>query len=364
MRPDRHRSRCCSAFALAALLALPAAAQTEDPAEPAPLRPVKLVTVTAGEPAVTRSFYGQVVARQTVDLAFQVGGQLEELPVRNGEEVVEGDLLARLDLEPFERAVARAELNLDAARRDYDRTRQLAQSNIASQVRADDAETALGLAEIELREARDALEDATLRAAFDGLVARRLVANYTTVAAGTPVLRLHDMSEPRVEIDVPERLFRRRGDLGSIRFEADLGEGVTGVPLTLAEYTAETSGISQTYRVDLALPPVEGYTPIPGRTATVRVSLPRADDGTLSIPPTALIATPERATQVMAFEPAGDDTGTVRPLPVTVVSREGTRIAVKAGEALAPGMEVVATGAHLLTDGQRVRRFTGFGEDS
>jgi len=35
-------------------------------------------------------------------------------------------------------------------------------------------------------------------------------------------------------------------------------------------------------------------------------------------------------------------------------------VAVRRGGALAPGMEIVATGAHLLTEGQRVRRFTGF----
>ena len=95
---------------------------------------------------------------------------------------------------------------------------------------------------------------------------------------------------------------------------------------------------------------------------TVTLSQPGGD--TLAVPPTALVATDDRGARVMVYEPAGADTGRVRAVPVTVVSREGAEIAVATGEALEPGMEIVSTGAHLLTEGDRVRRFTGFGEES
>lgn len=337
--------------------------------EPAPdgsagsaLRPVRLMTVTEPDTAVTRQFYGQIVARQTVDLAFQVGGQLAELPVRNGQSVAEGDLLARLDPVPFARAVERAELNLQQAQREFDRVQRLAESNVASEARFDEAQTALDLAKVSLREARDAQDDATLTAAFDGLVAQRLVANFTTVAQGTPVLRLHDMSEPRVEIDVPERLFQRGQDADGLHITADFGPENPEVPLRLAEFTAETQGVAQSYTVDLALPADAGFTPLPGRTTTVTVNLPSGADATLRVPMTALIHDSDRRTQVMVFEPTGADAGTVRPLTVEIVSREGSEVGIAPGGDLEPGMEIVATGAHLLTEGQQVRRFTGFRE--
>ncbi|PWR02506.1 efflux RND transporter periplasmic adaptor subunit [Meridianimarinicoccus roseus] len=350
-------------IAIAALtLGLGGALPAQEAAPEETLRPVRLLVVDPPHNTLQRQFYGQVVARQTVDLAFQVGGQLNALPVMNGQTVSEGDLLAQLDLEPFDRAVSRAELNLTQAQRDFDRVQQLAQSNVASEARFDEAQTALDLAKLGLREARDARDDATLSAAFDGLVAQRLVANYSTVAQGTPVLRLHDMSQPRIEIDVPERLFRSAGRLEGLEFTADLGDGMAGIPLRVAEYTAETRGVSQSYAVDLALPPVEGYTPLPGRTATVTATLPSGSSDALVIPVTALVHTADRSTEVMIYEPVGADTGTVRALPVTVVSREGADLGIKPGEALQPGMEIVSTGAHLLTDGMQVRRFTGFRE--
>lgn len=325
-------------------------------------RPVRLMTVEAADSTVTRQFFGQVVARQTVDLAFQVGGQLTELPVLNGQTVAKGDLLARLDPDPFARAVERAELNLQQAQRDFDRVQQLAQSNVASAARFDEAQTTLDLAKVSLREARDAQDDATLTAAFDGLVAQRLVANFTTVAQGTPVLRLHDMSETRVEIDVPERVFQSADNPDAIRITADFGPGLETVPLRIAEFTAETLGVAQSYQVDLALPSDPGFQPLPGRTATVTITVPVAASKTLVVPITALVHGADRDTQVMVYEPVGADTGRVRPLEVTVVSREGSEIGIAPDGELQPGMEIVAAGAHLLTDGQDVRRFTGFRE--
>jgi RND family efflux transporter MFP subunit len=344
------------------LAAVGLVAQEQDTGSETTLRPVRLLTIAEPNTAVTRQFYGQVVARQTVDLAFQVGGQLTELPVRNGQSVAEGDLLASLDPVPFARAVERAELNLQQAQRDFDRVQQLAQSNVASEARFDEAQTALDLAKVSLREARDAQNDATLTAAFDGLVAQRLVANFTTVAQGTPVLRLHDMSEPRVEIDVPERLFQQGQSADGLRITADFGPDRPAVPLELAEFTAETQGVAQSYTVDLALPADAGFTPLPGRTTTVTVNLPMGTNETLTVPMTALIHDADRGTQVMIFEPVGADAGTVRPLTVEIVSREGSEVAIAPDGNLEPGMEIVASGAHLLTEGQQVRRFTGFRE--
>ena len=65
-------------------------------AQEAPPRPVKLMVLGSADTALTREFYGQVAARQTVDIAFQVGGQLIEFPVIEGQTLPEGALVARL----------------------------------------------------------------------------------------------------------------------------------------------------------------------------------------------------------------------------------------------------------------------------
>ncbi|WP_414633680.1 biotin/lipoyl-binding protein [Paracoccus marcusii] len=44
--------------------------------------------------------FGRIAARSTVDLSFRAGGQIEELPIRQGQFVEAGTLLGRLDRGP------------------------------------------------------------------------------------------------------------------------------------------------------------------------------------------------------------------------------------------------------------------------
>ena len=60
-------------------------------------RPVKLFTVEGGSVDAVRTFPGSIDASQRAELAFRVSGQLQELLVREGDLVEEGQVLARLD---------------------------------------------------------------------------------------------------------------------------------------------------------------------------------------------------------------------------------------------------------------------------
>ena len=77
-----------------------------------------------------RNFFGRVVARETADLAFPLNGTLTTFPIEEGTIVEPGQLLAQLDLAPFERAVERAELQLQQAERNLERARELARQNV------------------------------------------------------------------------------------------------------------------------------------------------------------------------------------------------------------------------------------------
>ena len=78
-----------------------------------------------------RQFFGTVVARQTVDLALQVSGQLIALPVLEGAPVQKDELIAQLDLEPFNRALDQAIVQRDQADRALDRLEQLSSSTVS-----------------------------------------------------------------------------------------------------------------------------------------------------------------------------------------------------------------------------------------
>jgi RND family efflux transporter MFP subunit len=315
---------------------------------PAPM--VRTAVLSAPSARQSRQFFGQVRARETVDLALQVGGTLERLIPEEGMRVARGETLARLRLDPFERAVARAELQRDMARREAERARDLADRAVGPLTRAEDAETARDLAEVALRDARAALEDAVLTAPFDGLVAARLVAEHSSVAAGQPVLRLHDMSQVRVDLSLPERLFAAAGGLEQVRFTAALfGEEVA---LDVVAFQPEASRVGQSFRVTLSVPAGAAAGLVPGASLTVLASVPMPAAG-LAVPAEAVLTANDRSTSVFVVEGAEDDLR-VRQVPVQVTTPDGTTLQVVG---VPEGAEIVTAGVHRLQDGQRVRRF-------
>ena len=320
--------------------------------------PIPAVRVLIAEPAPTvqaRRFFGRVRARETVDLSFEVGGYMQVLNATEGQRVAEGSLLAALDAAPFERAVERAELALLQAEREFQRARVLAARDAVSEVRAEDAETARDLAAIALREAQDDLTDASVTAPFNGLVATRLSANFTNVSPGEPILRLHDMSQVRVEFDLPERLLPQVGDPASVVFSTELPDSDGPVSLTFVEFHAETDRIGQSYTVTLAFSGIDSAFLVPGASVTVTAQVPAEGRG-IVLPASAIVAGPDRSAAVMVVEGSGDGPATVRRHPVDVRSETGTGFRIRG---LPAGAEVVSVGGHLLRDGQVVRRYVG-----
>lgn len=319
------------------------------------LRAVELAMPADRQTILQRNFFGRVVARETADLAFPLNGTMTSFPIEEGTIVEPGQLLAQLDLAPFERAVERAELQLVQAERSLERARELARQNVGPRTQAEDAETERDLADVALREARDALADATITAPYRGLIAERLIANHVIIAPGTPVVRIHDVSQMRVEIDVPERLIQRFPRVDEVTFTAHPLGMDAPIELSIIEFQAQTERVGQSYQFSLALPDVSSTALLPGSSLTVTAALPHPT-ASLILPTTAIAADENRDPYVMVFEPAGAEEGVVRAVEVGVTSIDGTSFEVTG---LSPDVEVVNVGAHLLRDGQSVRRYTG-----
>ncbi|MDX8350255.1 efflux RND transporter periplasmic adaptor subunit [Cognatiyoonia sp. IB215446] len=325
-----------------------------DPVKEAP--PLFVRTMVLGSASVTqeRQFFGRIAALETADLSFEVPGYLAMLDAPRGTFVAKGEALAGLDLGPFARAVERAELSLLQAERDLGRLAELASRNVTSDVQAQDAETARDLAEVALRDAKEALADAQMRAPFDGIVADRMVSTFTNVAAGQPILRLHNMSEIRVEFDLPERLLTAVGDPAGVLFSAVLPGQTDPVPLIFREIAAETGSVGQSYTISLA---VAGDLPVrvlPGKTVTVTARIARPND-IIPVPATAVITGPDGAASVVGLQ-EGDGGLLPEFIPVDVHSTTGVDLGISG---VAPGTEIVALGGHLIGPDMPLARYAG-----
>lgn len=329
----------------------------EDATQPEePPRLVKLISASEAGGAITRRFFGRVVAKETVDLAFQVAGQIVDFPVIEGEPLPKGELVAELDLEPFELALEQAKLEQEQADRTLERLEKL-EGNTVSQVSVDDARTAADLAAVGVKNAERSLRNATLNAPFDALVAVRNVANFTTINSGAAVVRLHDMSELRMEIDVPEILFQRAGEDPDVELFAQFPASDQLFAVEPREFNAQTSDVGQSFKITLGMAPQPGLVVLPGSSVEVIATL-QEGEAFVEIPYTAVVFDETGGTGVMVFEPSGENDGTVKRVAIETEPTNNGGLRVTSG--LQAGAEIVASGAALLEDGQAVRRFTGF----
>ncbi|PJF25854.1 MAG: hypothetical protein CUN53_10655, partial [Phototrophicales bacterium] len=142
------------------VVALPAAVfnlRANPPQAAQPQRQIQEYTVELGDIAVNVTAVGRIEPDQTIRLSFPTGGRITALRFEAGDQVVAGDLLAEIENESQQIALAQAELALMMAQMQKDRLLQgadagqirIAQANLdAARAAAASAASAVSAADI------------------------------------------------------------------------------------------------------------------------------------------------------------------------------------------------------------------------
>ena len=150
-------------------------------------------------------------------LKSKVGGEVELVPLREGQDVREGEVLARIDTRNLQAqydrqvaAVERARADLDLATLNRDKNRALLEKHYISQNTYEATESAFAgmvasvkLAEADARLAKISLEDAVIRAPFAGTIAKRHVQPGEKVSPDSSIVTLVDLRQMVLEAALP-----------------------------------------------------------------------------------------------------------------------------------------------------------------
>jgi len=356
---------------LLALLLCSCGKNEAEKAEVIPGRPIKLMTVGSNLTGQIRSLPGTVRATDRVDLAFQVSGPLIELPVREGQRVKRGDLLARIDPRDFETslrnakgAMAKAKAAVEYAVAEYQRyvnvkatdAGAVSDSMVHLKYTAQAVSQAgLQSAEAGLAAAQDQLDYTQLRAPFSGLIARRLVDNYQEVAVKQPILSLQNMTDIEVLVDVPESMMAPIRATKPRMYADFAADPSRHFELKVKETALLADSLTQTFRVVLVMPAPTGIRILPGMTATVSVefaSVP-TDEGSIIVPAVAVWADNAGHSMVWVVD---TKTMTVHRRAVTTGDLTGTD-SIKVTAGINPEEVIAISGVSKLLEGQVVRKY-------
>lgn len=321
------------------------------------VRPVRAMTITAGDTASLSEFSGDVRPRIESKLAFRVGGKIVTRKVEVGNSVKRGQVLMQLDPQDLKlaqlQAVAglrAAQGNRDLAKAELQRYQELRAKNFVSQAILDAKQTALQAAQASYDQAQAASKNqsnqtgyTTLLSDLDGVVTAIDAEAGQVVAAGATVVKVAQTTDKDIVIGIPE------DQLALVRQASDVRVHVWSMPGKiiagkLRELAPVADPASRTYTAKISLP-AEAVEVRLGMTAYVTF-VSKTPQSFVKVPLTALWQHGD-ASAVWVIEH-----GTVHFADVTVAGPSGNDMLLASG--VTPGQTIVTAGVNLLKPAQKV----------
>lgn len=323
------------------------------------VRPVKLFTLSDQNSARFRTIPATVVASEATQLSFRLPGEIISRPVKEGQHVKQGELIAKLDDRDLKNQLTQRQANYDLALAEFKRKQNLLKENIISQSSFDQVKTALTANEVALKLAKDNLQYASIFAPYSGRIGRVLVENHQFVQAKQPIVILQTIDTLDIQLELPEAIVANiKPDAKSLGYQPEVRFQSVGNQVFHADYkenaTEPTPG-TQSYRVTLTMAKPESLSVLPGMTASVTIDLKKItnliNNDALIVPVSALMKRDSDGKHlVWRFDPSSSK---VHSVEVTVgeITDDGIQITgnLKAND------QIVMAGISQLHDDQEVK---------
>jgi multidrug efflux system membrane fusion protein len=269
---------------------VPTQADAAKPAPQPPAIPVTATRATVQDVPVYQRGIGTVQAFNTVEIRAQVNGTLIAVPVQEGQEVKQGEVIAEIDPRPFKAALDQATAQrvedtaqLQSAQLDLQRYQQLASRQFAPVQQVDDQRATVNKLAAAVQADTAAIETAqinlgfcTIRAPFNGRVSLRQTdpGNLIEVANQTGIVSITQDQPISVVFTLPEADLPQvqdamaKGTLPVLAYTSDdttmLGQGTLLTPNNAIDTSTGTIQLKATF-------PNENHRLWPGEFVNVRL---------------------------------------------------------------------------------------------
>ena len=287
-------------------LALPAGAETVAvKTETAPVR-VEVVGTTASE--------------EKINLSARIPAYVGEIFASAGDRVKNGQKLIALDDRDIRQKLAAAEAQLNQARTEYERAKQLFEKQATTDQALTAAESMYNAAKAQVEEIKVMLTYAQVESPIDGIVTERRIQAGDLANPGMLLLAVYDPLRMRLEAPVPVRLIDRLA-LGQ-EVEVSLERPARIFKGKVVEIVSEVDSSSRTQLVKVHLDGVEGDI-LPGTFGRLGVAAEPRE--AIFVPASAVVQIGQ-----LSFVQVARDGRAVRRLVKTGPARDG-RVEILSG---------------------------------
>ncbi len=333
---------------------------------------VEVATASKGSVSQQLVVVGNLIGDATVAVVPRVGGRMQDIYVRLGDQVRRGQRIAKIEdfelqeqlkqqesaLEVSKATIRQREADLQLAQTNADRSRNLFARQLLPKQTLDDTEArySAAVAQLDLaraqnnqsmsrlEELRIQVQNTTIVSPVNGFIARRAADPGAFVSQNAPIVDVVDIGRVRLVANIVEKDLTQiqAGDDTRVEVDAYPGEMFVG---RIARVSPVLDPSTRTAPVEIEIPN-PGFRLKPGMYARVTVTTDQRKDA-LTVPTNALVDTGGRRGLFVAAE---NDTVMFRPVTVGIEEDERTEIL----DGVEEGERVVTTGAAALNDGDRV----------
>ena len=333
---------------------------------------VELATLKRGNVNASLTVVGNLIGLQTVDIAPRTAGRLLSVNVQLGDKVRKGQLLAKVEDREIVEQVRQAqsseevskatirqrEADLNVARVNFDRSKNLADRGLLAKQALDDAESKYlsAVAQLDLSKAQLSQNSARLQelqinlqntsviSPVDGFVGKRTVDPGAMVNTNTAIGSVVDISRVRLIVNVVERDLRmvNAGDPAIMEVDAYPNEKFPG---KIARVAPVLDPATRTATVEVEMPNPNGRLK-PGMYARINLNV---DEHTnvLVVPKTAVI---DFANDRGVWVPNDQDRASFVPLKLGIENAENVEVL----DGLKEGTKFVNNGASAVKNNDQL----------
>jgi membrane fusion protein (multidrug efflux system) len=295
---------------------------------------------------------GNVQTKQNVLIYPEMPGILKSVLVKEGQQVVKGQVLATIDDGGMTQQLAQLNANAQLAKTTYERQKRLWNQKIGSEIQFLQAQTSYEAQKSAVNQLKSQLEKAIINAPFSGIIDNVFKERGTVVAPGTgsEIFRILNLSNMYIETDVPETYIGNITENKAVEINFPvLGETLNSKIRQVGNYINPNN---RSFKIEIGVPNLNGKVK-PNLTAKLKLN-DYTNTNALLIPQ-SIISENSKGEQFIYIvkDKKENDEAVAERLIIETGKTQGDFIEVTKN--LTANAEVVMEGARSVTNGQVVK---------
>ncbi|MDO5972524.1 efflux RND transporter periplasmic adaptor subunit [Flavivirga aquimarina] len=318
-----------------------------------PQERIPLITTFAAKEAIFNHFVelqGNVSTKKNLVIYPEYSGTLARVYVKEGQKVVKGQMLAKIDDGGLSQQVAQLQIQAELAKTTFERQERLWNQKIGSEIQYLQAKSTYEAQQRAVNQLQQQVGKTVVRAPFSGTIDDVISEQGSVVAPGqSQLFRIVNLQDMYIESDVPERYISNITPGKNVQVEFPvLGKKMDAEIRQAGNFI---NPANRTFKIEVAVSNKDKSIK-PNLTAKLKIN-DYTNEKAILIPQSIISENAEGDQYVYTVTDKVENKAKAKRVIITTGKTQGDDIEVLSG--LANGSEIIDEGARSVKDGQDIK---------